>query len=122
MIEAEDQAHGGGLACAVRPQEASHAAWFDGEGQVINGHLVPKALSQVSDFDHRLPRNSSSIASLRYQKSRNCFRSMFALEAGRFLRRRLAGTHAYSRVPYAATSYGQQRDAPAAERSRHACT
>src|SRR6185503_15473165 len=52
-VEAEDQAHRRRLAGAVRPEEAGHDAGLDGEGEVVDGTLVPVVLRQVACLDHR---------------------------------------------------------------------
>ncbi len=45
-VQAEDHPHGGGLAGAVRAEEAGHGAGTDGEGQVVDGRpSVPAAVA-----------------------------------------------------------------------------
>ena len=51
-VQAEDHAHRGGLAGAVRAEETGDHARPDREGQVVHGHLVAVALGQLGDFDH----------------------------------------------------------------------
>jgi hypothetical protein len=51
-VKAEDQPHGGGLAGAVRPEEAGDRARLDSEGQMVDCQLVPVALGEVVRLDH----------------------------------------------------------------------
>jgi hypothetical protein len=52
-VEAEDQAHGGGLAGAVGPQEAGDLVRGHGEGEVVDGQRVAVALGQAGGLDHQ---------------------------------------------------------------------
>ena len=51
-VQAQDEAHGGGLAGAVRPEEPRHPAWLDREGQVVHRRLGPVELGQIANLDH----------------------------------------------------------------------
>jgi len=51
-VQAEDQAHGGGLAGAVGSEEPGDPAGPDLERQPINGELGTVAFGQVPNFDH----------------------------------------------------------------------
>src|SRR5438046_2502417 len=51
-VKAEDDAHRGGLAGAVRAEEAGHVARLDLEGQVIDGSCGAVVFGQISYLDH----------------------------------------------------------------------
>ena len=51
-VETEDQAHRRRLARAVRPQEARHDPWLDGEGEPVDGALVAVVLGELPRLDH----------------------------------------------------------------------
>ena len=51
-VKAQDEAHGGGLASAVRPEEPRHPARLDREAQVIHRRLGPVELGQIARFNH----------------------------------------------------------------------
>ncbi|MCF0087411.1 hypothetical protein B0E37_02474 [Streptomyces sp. MH192] len=52
VVQTEDHAHGGGLAGAVRTEEAGHHARPYLEGKVVHGRLVAVALGQADCLDH----------------------------------------------------------------------
>jgi len=52
-VQAQDQAHGGGLAGPVRPEEAGHEAGTDVEGEMIDRCYLAVALGQAVGLDHR---------------------------------------------------------------------
>ena len=52
VVQAHDHPHRRRLARAVRSEEPGDDPWPDGEGQVIDGRLLPVALGQVLRFDH----------------------------------------------------------------------
>ena len=51
-VEAEDHAHGGGLAGAVGAEEAGHEAGSDGEAEAVDGEGLAVALRQGFGDDH----------------------------------------------------------------------
>jgi hypothetical protein len=53
-VKAQDEAHGGGLARAVGPEEPRYPARLDREGQVIHRRLVPVELGQIARLNHAL--------------------------------------------------------------------
>ena len=54
-IQAEDQPHRGGFACAIRPEEPGHPAWFHRKGQMVNGEFIPVTLGEVPCLNHLFP-------------------------------------------------------------------
>ena len=50
-VEAQHEAHRGGLAGAIRPEEARHDTVGHGEGQVIDGAHAAEGLAEVLDED-----------------------------------------------------------------------
>ena len=52
MDEAEDAAHGRGLARAVRPEEAEHAPGLSAQAAIIEGDDVAELLVQAREFEH----------------------------------------------------------------------
>ncbi len=50
--QAEQHAQGGGLAGAVRAEEADHVAPLDREGEPVDGDQVPEAFGHVVELDH----------------------------------------------------------------------
>src|SRR5262249_39068234 len=54
QVEAEDEPHRGGLACAVRAEEAGHGARAYGECELVDRRGRAEALGQVLDLDHGL--------------------------------------------------------------------
>ena len=51
-VEAQNHAHRGRLACAVRPEKARDDARFNCEGEVVDSGGCAVALGEVGDFDH----------------------------------------------------------------------
>jgi hypothetical protein len=51
-VQAQDDAHGGALARAVRSEEAGHPARADGEAQVVDRGHRAEALAELVDLDH----------------------------------------------------------------------
>jgi hypothetical protein len=49
---AEDDAHGGGFARAVRADEPEHLPLGDGERQMVEGDQVTAAAGQTLEFGH----------------------------------------------------------------------
>jgi hypothetical protein len=54
-VQAQDQAHGGGLAGPVRPEEAGDDAGADVEAQLIDRRYRAVALGQGVGLDHGSP-------------------------------------------------------------------
>jgi hypothetical protein len=54
-VQAQDQAHGGGLAGPVRPEEAGDDAGTDLEAQLIDRRYLAVALGQAVGLDHGSP-------------------------------------------------------------------
>ena len=54
-VQAQDQAHGGGFAGPVRPQEAGDDAGADVEAQMIDRRYLAVALGQAVGLDHGSP-------------------------------------------------------------------
>jgi hypothetical protein len=63
IVQVDDHAHRGGLAGAVRAEEAGYHTRADGETQVLHGGLLAVLLGQAPGLDHHclvsLPRRSS---------------------------------------------------------------
>ena len=51
-VEPEDETHGGGLAGAVRPEEAGDPARRDLDGEAVDSGLVAVPLGQAGERDH----------------------------------------------------------------------
>ncbi len=56
--EAEDATHGGGLAGAVGPEEAEHAAWLRAEAAALEGDNIAEAFVEARELEHRSPLGS----------------------------------------------------------------
>ena len=54
-VQAQDQAHGGGLAGPVRPEEAGDDARADVEAQLVDRRYLAVALGQAVGLDHGSP-------------------------------------------------------------------
>jgi hypothetical protein len=54
VVKAENQPHGGGLACAVRAEETGHVARLDVERQVVDGDLGAVSLDEPPYLNHRM--------------------------------------------------------------------
>jgi hypothetical protein len=63
-VETEDQAHGGGLACAVRPQESGYDPWRHREREVVDGKPVAVLLGEIACLNH----GDSFSSSLRQER------------------------------------------------------
>ena len=64
--QAQQHAHGGGLAAAVRAQVAHHLAALDRERDLIDGGEVAELLDQVVDFDGGLGHSATAGSLLRH--------------------------------------------------------
>src|SRR5262249_52173221 len=75
--EAGDDAHGGGLAGAVGPQEADHLALTGGEGDPVDRDQIAIAFRQLANLYHRnrSPETADPLSIFRArQKKRAAFR------------------------------------------------
>jgi hypothetical protein len=54
VVQAEDHPHGGGLAGAIRAEEAGDHAGPAGEAEVIDGEDRAVAFGEIAGLDHRV--------------------------------------------------------------------
>ena len=72
LVQAHDQAHGGGLAGAVGAEEAGDGARLDGEGDAVDGGLGAVALGETGCFDHRGSAHSWVVVATAADEGRRC--------------------------------------------------
>ena len=115
--EAEDRAHRGRLACAVRSEESRDPSRLDREGQVVDGQGRAEPLREAFDLDH------ASIAAGWPETGRDEIRASMAtpgavyprLEPGREITAQGAG----ALHPPARCATGLRQRQPAGHRRRH---